>query len=108
MIDVDVRDLAAKVTDQSAYIGGGTWRLDPLWLCDKASVAISPFKPRDCTRIFVTSHLRAIDSPRYPFKPFQKSFVASHTPTENMGKGKVCLAYSGGLDTSCILRYLLV
>ncbi|KAI7078003.1 Argininosuccinate [Hortaea werneckii] len=24
-----------------------------------------------------------------------------------MGKGKVCLAYSGGLDTSCILRYLL-
>lgn len=25
-----------------------------------------------------------------------------------MAKGKVCLAYSGGLDTSCILRYLLV
>jgi len=25
-----------------------------------------------------------------------------------MGKGKVCLAYSGGLDTSCILQYLLV
>lgn len=22
-------------------------------------------------------------------------------------KGKVCLAYSGGLDTSCILRWLL-
>merc|ERR1712070_522130 len=28
-------------------------------------------------------------------------------PTSIMGKGKVCLAYSGGLDTSCILRYLL-
>ena len=25
-----------------------------------------------------------------------------------MAKQKVCLAYSGGLDTSCILRYLLV
>lgn len=25
-----------------------------------------------------------------------------------MSKQKVCLAYSGGLDTSCILRYLLV
>lgn len=25
-----------------------------------------------------------------------------------MSKGKVCLAYSGGLDTSCILKYLLV
>lgn len=25
-----------------------------------------------------------------------------------MVKQKVCLAYSGGLDTSCILRYLLV
>ncbi len=25
-----------------------------------------------------------------------------------MAKGKVCLAYSGGLDTSCILQYLLV
>jgi argininosuccinate synthase len=24
-----------------------------------------------------------------------------------MSKQKVCLAYSGGLDTSCILRYLL-
>jgi len=24
-----------------------------------------------------------------------------------MAKGKVCLAYSGGLDTSCILRWLL-
>ncbi|KAI9728567.1 MAG: Adenylosuccinate synthetase [Cirrosporium novae-zelandiae] len=24
-----------------------------------------------------------------------------------MGKGRVCLAYSGGLDTSCILRWLL-
>lgn len=23
------------------------------------------------------------------------------------GKGKVCLAYSGGLDTSCILKWLL-
>lgn len=25
-----------------------------------------------------------------------------------MAKQKVCLAYSGGLDTSCILQYLLV
>ena len=33
----------------------------------------------------------------------------SHTThTFTMVKQKVCLAYSGGLDTSCILRYLLV
>ena len=24
-----------------------------------------------------------------------------------VGSGKVCLAYSGGLDTSCILKWLL-
>lgn len=38
--------------------------------------------------------------------------LAAITPypfhTANMSKGKVCLAYSGGLDTSCILKYLLV
>ena len=32
----------------------------------------------------------------------------SRTHTNIMAKQKVCLAYSGGLDTSCILRYLLV
>jgi hypothetical protein len=37
---------------------------------------------------------------------FPSTRLTSHTFT--MVKQKVCLAYSGGLDTSCILRYLLV
>lgn len=37
------------------------------------------------------------------------SYSSHHiTHTFTMVKQKVCLAYSGGLDTSCILRYLLV
>ena len=53
-----------------------------------------------------------------PRQPAKKVLPTKHQPTFTAGRrnnrsskmagsGKVCLAYSGGLDTSCILKWLL-
>ncbi len=44
----------------------------------------------------------------YTDKTTHSKHLSKHFPVATMAKQKVCLAYSGGLDTSCILQYLLV
>ena len=57
--------------------------------------------------LYVLSINTSIDIPTYLFICFKLSHFTIGSLKANMAPEKVCLAYSGGLDTSCILAWLL-
>jgi hypothetical protein len=85
---------------------------------EECEVKFIPSRRRENSSYLIASKQRGrwefFDIPRQPAKKVlptkhQHLFTASQKqPIFKMaGSGKVCLAYSGGLDTSCILKWLL-